>query len=309
MLLITNNEITDPAINLALEEHCFRNLDPACDYLLFYINRPSVIIGRHQNPFQEINQDLACQNNIQPVRRISGGGAVYHDTGNLNFCFITDFTDEKLGYFKTLLEPILNTLQRLGVPVELTEKNTILVNGHKISGNSQHTNMRRMLSHGTLLFDSDLEVLERVLKTDLKITKSRSVASIPGKVTNIARYLGRQMDMASFRDAVQKGLVRVFGEMNEYLPTPEDWEAVDRLADIKYKSWDWTFGRTPEFTVMQQIRIDAGLVDAYFGVKNGIIKSVEPADENAEASSFRRKTKGLIGNRFDVNCPRGERKN
>ena len=193
--------------------------------------------------------------------------------------------------------------------MELTEKNTILVNGHKISGNSQHTNMRRMLSHGTLLFDSDLEVLERVLKTDLKITKSRSVASIPGKVTNIARYLGRQMDMASFRDAVQKGLVRVFGEMNEYLPTPEDWEAVDRLADIKYKSWDWTFGRTPEFTVMQQIRIDAGLVDAYFGVKNGIIKSVEPADENAEASSFRRKTKGLIGNRFDVNCPRGERKN
>ncbi len=307
MLLITNHETTDPAINLALEEHCFRNLDPAFDYLLFYINRPSVIIGRHQNPFQEINQDLARRKGILPVRRISGGGAVYHDTGNLNFSFITDFTEERLGYFKTLLEPILNTLQRLGVPVELTEKNTILVNGKKISGNSQHTNMRRMLSHGTLLLDSDLQVLERVLKTDLTITKSRAVASIPGKVNNISKYLRRPMDMPALRDAIQKDLSEVFGDLKEYRLTPEDWEAVDRLADIKYKSWDWTFGRTPEFTVRQQIGIDAGYVDAYFGVKNGIIKSIAPADKTLEAFSFRQKTEGLIGNRYDVNCSRDDR--
>lgn len=307
MLLINNNETTDPAINLALEEHCFRNLDPAFDYLLFYINRPSVIIGRHQNPFQEINQALARRKGILPIRRISGGGAVYHDTGNLNFSFITDFTDEKLGYFKTLLKPILNTLKQLGVPAQLTEKNTILANGKKISGNSQHTNMRRMLSHGTLLFDSDLQVLERVLQTDLTITKSRAVASIPGKVTNISKYSRRTMDMAAFQNAIQRGLSEVFGDLNHYRLTPEDWKAIDHLANIKYKSWDWTFGRTPEFTVRQQIRVDAGYVDAYLGVKKGIIKSVEPTDKNAEASSFRHKTEGLIGNRYDVNCPRDNR--
>ena len=303
MFLINNNETTDPAINLALEEHCFRNLDPDFEYLLLYINRPSVIIGRHQNPFQEINQELARQKGILPVRRISGGGAVYHDTGNLNFSFITDFTEEKLGYFKALLKPILNTLQQLGVPAQLTEKNNILVNGKKISGNSQHTNMRRMLSHGTLLFDSDLQVLNRVLKTDLLITESRSVTSIPSAVTNISGYLERPMDMASFRAALQNGLSGVFGELNEYRLTPEDWEAVDRLVNIKYKSWDWTFGRTPEFTVRHRIKSDAGYVDAYFSIKNGIVRTVAPADETAESSSLRKITESMIGTRYDANYP------
>ena len=302
MFLITSNEITDPAINLALEEHCFRNLDPAFDYLLFYINRPSVIIGRHQNPFQEINQDLARQQGIQPVRRISGGGAVYHDTGNLNFSFITDFTAEKLGYFTTLLKPILNTLQQLGVPAQLTEKNNILVNGKKISGNSQHTNLRRMLSHGTLLFDLDLQVLNRVLKTDLQVTESRSVTSIPGAVTNISGYLERPMDMASFQATLQNGLSRVFGKMNEYRLTPEDREAVGRLVNIKYKSWDWNFGRTPEFAVRHRIKIDAGYVDIYFNVKNGIIRSAEPVDKTVKAFSLKKVTEAMIGTRYDGNC-------
>ena len=299
MFLICNNETTDPTVNLALEEHCFRNLDPAFDYLLFYINRPSVIIGRHQNPFQEFHQDLVRRKGILPVRRISGGGAVYHDTGNLNFSFITSFSDEKLDYFKRLLAPILNTLQQLGMPAQLTEKNNILVNGRKISGNSQHTNMRRMLSHGTLLFDSDLELLQRVLKTDLKIKKSRAVSSIPGKVTNIAGYLGRPMDMVSFRAAVQKGISRVFGEMTEYRLTPEDREAVDRLANIKYKSWDWTFGRTPEFTVRHRLGIESGHMDACFNVKNGVIRNVEPEDNLPQTSSTRRMMAGFIGKRYD----------
>ena len=191
MFLISNIEDSDPALNLALEEYCLRNLNPGFEYLLFYINRPSVIIGRHQNPFQEFNQKLAHQKGICLVRRISGGGAVYHDPGNLNFSFITDFTEEKLDYFKTLIEPILNTLQRLGVPARLTEKNNILVDGKKVSGNSQHTNMRRMLSHGTLLFDSELDVLKRVLDSRLVITQSRAVSSIKAKVTNISGHLLR----------------------------------------------------------------------------------------------------------------------
>jgi lipoate-protein ligase A len=300
MFLINNNEITDPAINMALEEHCFRNLDPAFEYLLFYINRPSIIIGRHQNPFQEFNQDLARRKDILPVRRNSGGGAVYHDTGNLNFSFITDFTEERLDYFKILLKPLLNTLQHLGVPAQLTDKNTILVKGKKISGTSQHTNMRRMLSHGTLLFDSDLEVLERVLKTDLKITKSRAVASIPSKVTNISGYLSRPMDMDAFRAAVQKGIISVFGEMKEYRLTAGDWETVDRLANIKYKSWDWTFGRAPIFSVKHRIRLVSGYVDACFRVKNGIIRNVEPSDASAQSSSTIRIIERFIGKRYDV---------
>jgi lipoate-protein ligase A len=300
MFLIRHNDVSDPAINLALEEYCLRNLDPGSEYLLFYINRPSVVIGRHQNPFQEFNQELARQKGLLAVRRISGGGAVYHDFGNLNFSFITDFTEQKLDYFKTLIQPILNTLQHLGVPAQLTEKNNILVDGNKVSGNSQHTNMRRMLSHGTLLFDSELGVLQRVLDSNLVITKSRAVSSIKTKVTNICEHLHRPMGMDTFRTEMENGISEVFGDLIEYRLTAEDWEAVDLLAKKKYKSWDWTYGRTPEFVVQHKVSLDSGDVNAHLVVNNGVIKAIELADRLAESSSPNKLINELIGKRFDL---------
>jgi len=300
--LIKNNNITDPALNLALEEYCLRNLDPGFEYLLFYINQPSVIIGRHQNPFQEFNQKLARQNEFRLVRRISGGGAVYHDPGNLNFSFITDFTAQKLDYFKTLLKPILNTLQRLGVPARLSEKNNILVDGKKVSGNSQHTDMRRMLSHGTLLFDSDLTVLQRVLDTDLAITHSRAVSSIISPVTNISGHLRQPMGMQAFRAAMTDGVSDAFGPLSPYRLTADERQAVGRLARVKYQSWDWTFGRSPEFAVHHNIRLDSGKVDVRLIVKNGTIRDVEPADQCAESSSIYRVVKPFIGQQYDIWC-------
>jgi len=300
MFLIRHNDVSDPAINLALEEHCLRNLNPGSEYLLFYINRPSIIIGRHQNPFQEFNQELARQKGIVAVRRISGGGAVYHDPGNLNFSFITDFTEQKLDYFKTLIQPILNTLQHLGVPALLTEKNNIRVDGYKISGNSQHTNMRRMLSHGTLLFDSGLGVLQRVLDSNLVITKSRAVSSIKSKVTNISEHLHRLMGIDAFRAKLVAGISDVFGELIEYRLTDQDWEAVDLLAQRKYNSWDWTYGRSPEFVVQHKISLDSGDVNAHLVVNNGIIQAVELADRLAKSSSPNELINDLIGERFDI---------
>ena len=300
MFIIRHYDVTDPAINLALEEYCLRNLDPGSEYLLFYINRPSIIIGRHQNPFQEFNQDLARQNGIVALRRISGGGAVYHDPGNLNFSFITDFTDEKLDYFKTLLQPILNTLQRLGVPAQLTGKNAIQVDGQKVSGTSQHTNMRRMLSHGTLLFDSELGVLQQVLDSNLVITRSRAVSSIKSKVTNISRYLRRPMDIHAFRAEMADGISNAFGELIEYRLTDDDWEAVDLLAQKKYSSWDWTYGRSPEFVVQHKISLDSGGVNAHLLVNKGVIKAVELADPFAESLSPNKLINELIGARFDL---------
>jgi lipoate-protein ligase A len=299
MFLIRHNNVSDPAINLALEEYCLRSLDPGSEYLLFYINRPSIIIGRHQNPFQEFNQELARQKGIVAVRRISGGGAVYHDPGNLNFSFITDFTEQKLDYFKTLIQPILNTLQHLGVPALLTEKNNILVDGYKVSGNSQHTNMRRMLSHGTLLFDSGLEVLQGVLDSNLVITKSRAVSSIKTKVTNISEHLHRPMGIDAFRAKLVDGISDVFGELIEYRLTDQDWEAVDLLAQRKYNSWDWTYGRSPEFVVQHKISLDSGDVNAHLVVNNGIIQAVELVDPLAKSSSPNELIIDLIGARFD----------
>ena len=300
MFLIRHYDVTDPAINLALEEYCLRNLDPGSEYLLFYINRPSIIIGRHQNPFQEFNQELARQKSILAVRRISGGGAVYHDPGNLNFSFITDFTEEKLDYFKTLIKPILNTLQHLGVTAKLTGKNNILVDGKKVSGNSQHTNMHRMLSHGTLLFDSDLDILQRVLSSNLAITNSRAVSSIKSKVTHISKHLRRPMGMDAFRAEMVGGMSEVFGELIEYRLTAEDWEAVDLLAQKKYKSWDWTYGRSPEFVVHHDVRLETGKINARLTVKNGVIEKFELADQSAISSPSRDAISQFIGKHYNL---------
>jgi lipoate-protein ligase A len=300
MFLIRHDNVTDPATNLALEEYCLRNLNPGSEYLLFYINRPAVIIGRHQNPFQEFNHQLARQKGIPALRRISGGGAVYHDRGNLNFSFITDFGAEKLDYFKALIRPILNTLQRLGIPARLAENNTIRVDGQKVSGNSQHTNMRRMLSHGTLLFDADLDILQRVLDSNLAIIESRAVSSIKSEVTNISGHLHQPMGMDAFQEELAADMSAVFGDLMECRLTGSDWEAVDLLAQNKYKTWEWTYGRSPKFTVHHGIRLASGKVDARLAVKNGIIEKVELTHQSAASSQACTIISKLVGKRYNL---------
>jgi lipoate-protein ligase A len=298
LLLINNHNITDPAINLALEEHCYRNLDTRHEYVMFYINQPSIIIGNHQNPFQEINTELAARKKIRPIRRISGGGTVYHDTGNLNFSFITGFGEEKLDYFKQLLLPILGTLKRLGVPVELTGKNNIVVDNKKISGNSQHANMRRMLSHGTLLFDAELDTLQQVLQSNPAIIQSRAIASIPSRVTNISDYLSRPIEIQTFLNELTGGVSESFGELEEYRLTAVEWDAVHRLAEEKYRSWEWTFGKSPEFTVAHKIQFGSKNVESLIRVKHGIIKNIQFAQNSLNPQATNPVIKGLIGKRY-----------
>ena len=298
MFIIKNNGISDPALNLALEEHCYRCLDPQHDYVLFYINQPSIIIGNHQNPFQEINFIVAAQKQIRPVRRISGGGTVYHDPGNLNFSFITGFNEEMLDYFKTLLQPILDTLHHLGVPAELTAKNNIVVDCRKISGNSQHTNMRRMLSHGTLLFDAELDVLHNVLAPKVDIIHSRAVASIPSRVTNISGHLSHPMDMEAFLAELIGGISNSFGDLTEYQLTAADWDAVYRLSEEKYQSYDWIFGKSPEFTAAHKIRLDSKIVEALITVKHGIINNIQFPKINLNRQTTRQVLDRLIGKRY-----------
>ena len=300
--MIDNNGATDPAINLALEEYCYRNLEPRYNYVLFYINQPSVIIGNHQNPYQEVNFEFAVQNRIRPVRRISGGGAVYHDLGNLNFSFITDFAGEMLVYFKTLLQPVISALRHLGVSARLTEKNNIMVDGRKISGNSQHTDLRRMLSHGTLLFDADLDVLHNVLAPKQLILHSRAIASIPSRVTNISEHLSRPMDKRAFLAELVGAVSKSCGDLTHHQLTAADWDAVYRLAEDKYRSWDWTFGKSPEFTSAHKVRLDAfdsKGVDALVTVKDGLIQSIRFSQNRLDSRSMRRALDKHLGRRYD----------
>jgi lipoate-protein ligase A len=298
MRLIDNKGADDPAVNLALEEYCYRKLDFGHDYVLFYINRPSIIIGNHQNPFQEVNFDIAVRQKIRPVRRISGGGTVYHDPGNLNFSFITAFNGEMLGYFKRLLQPVLKTLQRLGVAAKLTDKNNITVEGRKISGNSQHTDMRRMLSHGTLLFDARLDILHRLLESRLEIIHSRAISSIRSRVTNISDHLRRPLDLPGFLTELTAAVSEAFGRLPVCRLTAGDWTAVHRLAEEKYRSWEWTYGRTPEFSAIHRFKFDADDVCGRILVRRGIIADIQFPAHRARPAEIRRCRQEAIGQRF-----------
>ncbi len=285
MFLIENNGVTDPGTNLALEEYCLRRLDPANEFLLFYVNDPAVIIGKHQNPFRETNWEAAREMGLPVIRRISGGGAVYHDRGNLNFSFITAYANENLDYFKKLMQPIVGALHRLGVPAAITEKNTIRVEGRKVSGTSQYTNMKRMLSHGTLLFNADLAVLDSVLVSNPAVIHSKGVESIPSQVANIADHLPHPLAMVTFRGELIREISRYRGGINEFHLSPRDWDRVHRLAAERYNTWQWNFGRSPTFTAVHKIPPPATDLYAHVGVAQGIIREIGIVGEHIRAAA------------------------
>ncbi len=275
MQFIDNLNIHDPRINLALEEYCLRNLTMDHDYLLFYINDPSVIIGKHQNTLEEVNMDVIGKRSIVVVRRISGGGAVYHDHGNLNFSFMTKYDKAHFNNYQKFTEPVIKALHALGVNAELTGRNDIVVDGRKISGNAQFTSKDRMFSHGTLLFDSHLEDVVDALNVKAGKIESKGIKSIRSRVANISEFMKEPMSITEFREYILK---YIFGDVEE-IPraelTENDWKRVHELAETKYSKWDWNFGESPEFNVRHAKRFPFGEVEVRIMVEKGFIENVK----------------------------------
>lgn len=198
-MISIRNESKDPHFNLALEEYVFYNFDPNEEYVILWQNEPSVIIGRNQNTIEEINAKFIKEHNINVVRRMSGGGAVYHDLGNLNYTFIINSDKDVISNFKKFTEPIVSALAKLGVKAEFSGRNDITIDGKKFSGNAQHYANNRLLHHGTILFNSDLAVVQEALNVKIDKLKSKGVKSVRSRVTNVYPYLKEKLLLKSLK--------------------------------------------------------------------------------------------------------------
>ncbi|MDG0843278.1 lipoate--protein ligase [Staphylococcus equorum] len=272
MKFISNNDITDPTLNLAMEEYVLKNMPKDDSYFLFYVNRPSIIIGKNQNTIEEVNKPYIDAHNIDVVRRISGGGAVYHDEGNLNFSFITDDDGNSFHNFKKFTEPILEALKSLGVDAEMTGRNDIQVGQAKISGNAMVKVKDRMFSHGTLMLNSELSEVQNALKVNPAKIKSKGIKSVRSRVANISEFLEAPIDIDNFKEIILK---TIFGESNQvetYQLTDEDWKNIEKLSDEKYRNWDWNYGRNPKYNFEREEKFDKGFVQIKLDVKQGRIE-------------------------------------
>ena len=298
MLFLDNRGITDPRINLAIEEYALKHLDLDDSYLLFYINQPSIIIGKNQNTIEEINQEYVDENDIIVVRRLSGGGAVYHDLGNLNYSFITKDDGESFHNYKKFTEPVVEALKELGVNAELSGRNDLVVGERKISGNAQFATKGRMFSHGTLMLSSEIENVVSALKVKEDKIKSKGIKSIRSRVANISEFLSEPLTMDEFR---KKLLEHIFGGMEnvqEYQWTDEDWAKIMEISEERYQQWDWNYGKSPKFNIQHSHRFPVGQIDVRLEVAKGKIEECKIFGDFFGVGDVEEIQKRLIGVRF-----------
>ena len=264
----------DPHYNLALEQFVFDSLPREHGYFMLWQNHNSIIVGKHQNTPAEINAAFVEEHGITVARRLSGGGAVYHDMGNLNFTFITDAGAGGIE-FAAFCEPIQQALASFGVPVELAGRNDMTVDGKKFSGNAQYRKAGRVMHHGTILYDSDLSVLARALKVPAGKIESKGIQSVRSRVTNIRPYMRTDMSIGEFWEALRGRMCAAFA-MREYPLRAEETSAAEELRERVYSQWSWNYGASPPCNIRKTRRIEGcGTIEMLLDVETaGLIRNI-----------------------------------
>lgn len=300
MYFIDNKGITDPRINLAIEEYVLKKMDiEKDDFLLFYINQPSIIIGKNQNTIEEINTDYVEENGIIVVRRLSGGGAVYHDLNNLNFSFLTKDDGNSFSNYKKFTQPVVDALAKLGVNSELSGRNDILAEGKKVSGNAQYSTRGRMFSHGTLMFNLDIDAVVNSLKVKQDKIESKGIKSVRSRVANIIDFLPEKITVEEFRMEILKSIFGGEENIRYYELTEEDWDNIHEISKNRYQLWEWNYGKSPRFNIQKTKRFPSGSLDIRLEVNKGVIEEAKIFGDFFGVGDVDEVGQVLVGTKYD----------
>ena len=271
-MLLSNNTNTNAYFNLAMEEYFLKNTNE--DIFLLWQNENSIIVGKNQNTLSEINYDYVKENNIKVVRRLSGGGAVFHDLGNINFTFIS-CNDNSFSDFKKFTMPIVEALKELNVHAEFSGRNDLLIDGQKFSGNAQYNYKNKVMHHGTLLFSSEINDLSNALKVKPSKFQGKSVKSVKSRVTNISSHLDKEMTVLEFKDYLMDFINKRDENSHFYELNDKDVESINKLVEEKYSTWEWNFGYSPKYSLYNEVKYPGGNLEFSLDVHDGLIKDIK----------------------------------
>ncbi len=299
LLVITEN--TEPALNLATEEYLLKNFKEEIFFL--WRNAPSIIIGKNQNAYSEIDIDYVKEKNITVVRRQTGGGAVFHDLGNVNFSYITSYKDGEDISFERFTRPVCGFINTLGARAEFAGRNDIVIDGQKISGNAQTVYKNRFLHHGTLLFSADMTDLSKALTVNPLKIQSKGIKSVRARVTNISAHIKEQMDVKEFMARLFSYTAQSDPDGRIYELTDKDMEAIRKLRAEKYGAWSWNFGENPDYSFKKGAKFTAGIIEVGMNIENEQIKDISLKGDffaNGEIDGLESLLRGLPHREEDI---------
>ncbi|MDR1490291.1 MAG: lipoate--protein ligase [Desulfovibrio sp.] len=274
MMYYIESASMDPYFNLALEQYVFDRLDRRHEYFMLWRNRESVIVGRHQNTAAEINGAYVREHAISVVRRLSGGGAVYHDPGNVNFTFIVNAGDLGAFDFASFCGPVVAALARLGVKAEINGRNDMTIQGRKFSGNAQYCKQGRIMHHGTILYDLDLGAAAKALTPPEDKLESKGLKSVRSRIANVKSHMPGNASVEDFIVALRESMFQEY-QLVAYELSPAELEGVKALRDGVYVTWDWNYGASPAYSIVKERRVEGcGKLEIRMNVDRGVIRDI-----------------------------------